>query len=169
MHTDTFCRHLAAVLATAAAEHRLEALAGELAGFFKVQSHEIGLFKLDKTGRSALFVWPPHRLAQEVRIPIKSFAASLVSATARTCRGSINNTFAATSHLHMFEHALVEREHCIPMQKVMTAPGADGEQLRWIVQISRKGRTLAEAGPDFTDEQLQELEVITRFIATLPW
>ncbi|NJC87821.1 MAG: hypothetical protein FIB02_04705 [Desulfuromonas sp.] len=168
MNAKSFCEHLVAVLTTAGAEQRLALLAGELAVYFKVQPHEVGLFRFEGEARTASFVWPPHRLGQEVRIPVHLFTGSLVSATARQRRGSINNAFAATPHLHVFEQGLAERDHCIPLQKVMTAPGLEGERLRWIVQVSRKGATPAEAGPDFTAVQLEELEVIAQFLVELP-
>lgn len=100
-----------------------------------------------------------------MKIPVKLFTTSMVSATARDRRGSIDNAFAATPHLHMFEQTLTEREHRLPLQKVMTAPGGQEDQLLWIGQISRKGETREEAGPDFTDAQLRELEVLADCLA----
>ena len=138
-----FCRELAARLSTGTPEQKTEILATHLAKFFEVETHEVGLFKVDNTGRFLDFVWPKHRLAHDIKIPIKSFYTSLVSKTARDKEGSIDNTFATSKHLKMFELALEDREHCIPMQKVMTVPVFDGDKLLWVIQVSRKGGSLA--------------------------
>ena len=68
----------------------------------------------------------------------------------------------------MFELSLAEKEHCIPLQKVMSAPCVDGDVLRWIIQVSRKGHTAEEAGADFTAQDLARLEQIAATVATLP-
>jgi hypothetical protein len=165
MNLETTYRQLSELVAGAAAEQRLESVAAILAEHFKVSPHEVGLFKFDASGRTATFLWPPQDLGSTVKIPVKLFTTSLVSATARDKHGSIDNTFAATPHLHMFEQALTEREHRLPLQKIMTAPGMKEDQLLWIVQISRKGASREEAGPDFTDEQLRQLEVLADCLA----
>lgn len=165
MNVETFCRHLEHAVAAAWPEQRLETLAGELALFFRVDPHEVGLFKLETDGRMAVFVWPPHRMDTAIKIPVSSFTTSLISATARQRQGSIDNAFASTRHLHMFEHALTDKEHCVPLQKVMTAPAVKNDKLVWIVQISRKAKSLSEADPDFTNLELKQLEQIAQ---TLP-
>jgi len=165
MNVETFCRHLEHAVVAAWPEQRLETLANELALFFRVDPHEVGLFRLETDGRLAVFVWPPHRLDTAIKIPVSSFTSSLISATARERKGTIDNTFASTKHLHMFEHALSDKEHCVPLQKVMTAPAVKNDKLAWIIQVSRKARTLDEAGPDFTSLELAHLE---RIAGTLP-
>jgi len=168
MTTDTFCRKLTELVTASVTEQRLEIVAHELAAHFAVKPHEVGLFKFDSAGRTAAFVWPPQQLANTLKIPVKLFNTALVSTTAQQLRGSIDNAFAQTPHLHMFEQALTEREHRLPLQKVMTAPGLKEDRLQWIIQISRKGHTRDEAGPDFTAEELNRLETVAGCLATLP-
>ncbi|TLM63139.1 MAG: hypothetical protein FDZ69_12420 [Deltaproteobacteria bacterium] len=165
MSLELTYRKLSELVAAAPPEQQLEQVAGILAAHFRVSPHEVGLFRFDAAGRTATFLWPPQDLGSAVKIPVKLFTTSLVSTTARDQRGSIDNAFADTPHLHMFEQALTEREHRLPLQKVMTAPGMTEEKLLWIVQISRKGRTRAEAGADFTPAQLRELEVLADCLA----
>ena len=167
MNIEQFCQHLKTVVPAVDTERRLEILANELAAFFGVESQEIGLFKLDERASFATFVWPESNMGGGFKIPIKSFGASFVSSTAKKGVGQINNTFASTSHLKMLEHTLSEREQRIPLQKIMSAPCLYGEKLRWIIQVSRKGKTLEEAGPDFTEQQLSDLETVAETIA--PW
>lgn len=165
MNLETVYRQLSEIVATAPPEQCLEQIAGVFAAHFAVSPHEVGLFKFDAAGRTATFLWPPQNLGSTVKIPVKLFTTSLVSTTARERNGSIDNSFAETPHLHMFEQALTEREHRQPLQKVMTAPGIKDDKLLWIVQISRKGQTREAAGPDFTTEQLRQLEVLADCLA----
>lgn len=166
MTIDLFCRHLARLLLPLDPTARVAATAHELAGFFQVEPHEVGIFVVDSQQRTANFAWPPHT-GRAINLPLKSFTTSLVSATARERRGLIDNAFATTPHLHMFEHGLVEREQRQTIQKVMSVPVSHNQALRWIVQVGRKGNTAAEAGPDFTAENLQQLERIAEAIAPL--
>lgn len=165
MSMQTVYRQLSEIVAATPPEQCLEQVAGIIAAHFKVSPHEVGLFKFDAAGRTATFLWPPQALGSAVKIPVKLFTTAQVSTTAREKRGSIDNAFADTPHLHMFEQALTEREHRLPLQKVMTAPGLKDDKLLWIVQVSRKGQTREEAGPDFTIEQLRHLEVLADCLA----
>lgn len=165
---EEYCRKLDEAINHPEPGRRLELAARVLADCFAVRDHEVGLFQLDDPGRTATFLWPPQHLGSTLKIPIKLFTTSLVSATAQKLHGSIDNAFASTPHLHMFEQTLTEQEHRLPLQKIMTAPGVKDGRLRWIVQISRKGRTLEEAGPDFTSDQLRRLEALAGCLANLP-
>ncbi|PLX81380.1 MAG: hypothetical protein C0614_06700 [Desulfuromonas sp.] len=167
MDMRPFCRELSSSLSTGTPGQKIEVLARRLAEFFKVEVHEVGLFQIDSTGRFLNFVWPQHRLAHDIKIPIKSFYTALVSKTARERTGSIDNAFATSRHLKMFELSLADREHCIPMQKVMTVPVFDGDKLLWVIQISRKGKALADAGPDFTEQQLDALQDVAATLAII--
>lgn len=162
MSAADFCSRLTRILLDAPAPERLAVAAAEIAAFFGVDAHEVAYFQVESGGRSAVFRWPPSTM---INIPLKSFSTSLLSATAREQRAFVNNAFATTPHLHMFEHALAEREQRVPVQKIMSAPVLAGDQLRGILQICRKGRTLAEAGADFGDVELQELQQVCAVLA----
>jgi hypothetical protein len=165
MEIDSFLDHLVGVLNRTHASLRVEAAATEIASYFGVQPHEIGFFQVNPASRMAYFRWPFPQ--NGVSIPLKSFSTSLVTATARQRRGIVNNGFAKTPHLHMLEFTLANPEQRIPIQKIMSAPVADGEVLRWIIQVGRKGKTIGDAGPDFTESDLAELEKIAAAIAPL--
>lgn len=162
MSVDDFRPRLAKILFAAPPRERLAVAAGEIAAYFGVDAHEVAYFQVDSGGRNAVFRWPP---SNNINIPLKSFSTSLLSATAREQRGFVNNAFATTPHLHMFEHALDEREQRVPVQKIMSVPLLDGSEVRGILQVCRKGRTLAEAGADFGDAELQELQQVGAVLA----
>jgi hypothetical protein len=167
MTIDSFCRRFAASLAKASEEDFAAAAAGEIAGFFGTEPHEVGLFQIDSSGRFAIFRWPPQRLDSLITIPIKSFASSLISATARDRRATVDNAFAGTRHLFIYEQALAEKEQRLTVQKIMSAPVVAGGQLAWIIQVTRKGLTAEEAGPDFTATDLEHLERISATFADI--
>jgi GAF domain-containing protein len=164
MPIATFCPKLAKLLFAALPSARLETAAGEIAAFFSVQPHEVAYFQVDATRRSAVFRWPPQS-GLTMDIPIKSHGSSLLCATAREERGFINNSFATTPHLHMFEHVLAEREQRIPVQKIISVPVVRDGTLRGILQVCRKGKSAVDAGLDFTGADLQHLEQIATVLA----
>ena len=164
MPIEQLRQKLAKLLFAALPAARLETAAGEVAAHFGVQPHEVAYFQVDGARRAAIFRWPPQS-GMTMDIPIKSHGSSLLCATAREERGFINNAFATTPHLHMFEHVLAEREQRIPVQKIISAPVLKDGTLRGIVQVSRKGRSAAEAGADFSETDLRDLEAITLVLA----
>lgn len=167
MTVEDFSRHLSRILPFLDASLRTEMTARELAAFFDVDPHEVGVFQIDAAGRTANFCWPPHS-GSAINIPLKTFVTSLVAATAKERRGIVDNQFSSTPHLHMFEHGLAEREQRVPVQRIMSVPvSADDGALRWIIQVTRKGKTLDEAGPAFTDKDLQALERVAAALSRL--
>lgn len=164
MSIETLCPKLAKLLFAALPAARLETAAGEIATFFGVQTHEVAYFQLDANGRNATFRWPPQS-GLTLDVPIKSHGSSLLCTTAREERGFINNAFATTPHLHMFEHALAEREQRVPIQKIISAPIVKDGTVRGIVQVCRKGKSVADAGADFSETDLRNLEQINTVLA----
>lgn len=167
MTAEDFCSHFTRILASAGSDLRLELAAREIAAFFAVEPHEVGIFLVDSGGRTASFRWPPHS-GSAINIPLKSFVSSLVAATARERCGIVDNDFAKTPHLHMFEHGLTERDQRVTVQRIMSVPvsAADGA-LCAILQVSRKGKTLEESGPAFSEFNLKALERIAVEFARL--
>ncbi|MFA5516890.1 MAG: hypothetical protein WDA20_11450 [Desulfuromonadales bacterium] len=166
MNIEAFCRQLAIGLSTTPPHSRLAFASREIALFFDVQPHEIGLFQIDPRTQMTI-LRSPQSIGRPAAIPIQSVASSLVIVTQKERRGRINNEFSSTPHLHMVEHTLAEREQRIPVQKIMSAPIIAGDEVSWVVQVTRKGKTRDEAGPDFTASDLECLENITRALAGL--
>lgn len=167
-NTVDFCRNLYVTVSAAEAETRLSVFAEGIAQFFNVVGHDIGLFKLDRESHNASFAWPPNRTNQEIKVPLNLYKSSFVSKTVKSGHGLMDNNFFSSPHLHVFENILADKEQCLPIQKIMTAPGKNDGQIRWIIQVTRKGKTLDDAGPDFTTEQLRSLEIISQFAVGLP-
>jgi GAF domain-containing protein len=159
MALEEFCSLLEGRLAaTAVSAERLEIAAREIGSLFGVESHEVGLFRVDTARNQIYFRWPPSMTAAS-RIPLKAFN-SLVAKTATERRSFIDNEFAATRHLYMLEHLLVDKTERIAVQKVMSVPIVAGENVLGVIQVVRKGSTPQEAGADFTRAELDDLEKV---------
>ncbi len=164
MTVEEFCTELAARLAAAREPAaRLELAAREIGEFFGVQPHEVAFFTVDARQNTILFRWP-QSLAAAAHIPLRA-VNSLVAKTANKRRSTIDNAFAASRHLFMFEHLLADKEERVPMQKVMSVPVVTGDAVQGVIQVTRKGATPEEAGADFTPGDLAALEWIAAIAA----
>ncbi|HEX4423803.1 MAG TPA: hypothetical protein VH079_00290 [Terriglobales bacterium] len=144
----------------------------DLAKQFKVRSSEIALLRLDKGLLKFLF---PEHLMTAGAIPVSSSSA-VAAHTAMTKKVELFNNFVKVRHANIFEavkstsggeEGTPEQP---PIQKLMSAPvlNADREVLG-VIQISRKGFDLKSAGPDFTLDDLQQLETAAKNLSQLPF
>ena len=146
----------------------IDRLCAELASLFGVRRTEIGMLRLD--GELLKFLYPAE-LHSAGSIPISSSAVAAITAVSK--KGELYNNFANVPHRTVFELVRLkdpERKEDEPpkIQKLMSAPiMGEQDEVLGVVQVSRKGVTPAAAGPDFTVEELQELERTARRVATL--
>lgn len=132
----------------------------ELAQLFGVRRDEVALLRLQ--GRMLHFVYPAELRAAGA-IPLSSSAVA--ARTASTRKAEVFNSFVKVKHSSIFEMVKLGNQEQAPdpdvrvIQKLMSAPvvGAKGDVIG-VVQVSRKGPTLAASGPDFTLDDLQLLE-----------
>jgi hypothetical protein len=143
----------------------------ELAKQCNVRTTEIALLRLEKGLLKFLF---PEHLKTAGAIPVSSSSA-VAAHTAMTKKVELFNNFVKVRHANIFEavkanvgdEAVPEQP---PIQKLMSAPVLDAERnVLGVVQISRKGYDLSSAGPDFTLDDLQQLENAAKHLATMPF
>jgi GAF domain-containing protein len=126
---------------------------------FGVQWHEIAILGLTSDERSLRFI-TPDGLRIIGKIPLSSINA-LAARTAREKRSEVINHFSVVPHASVFEGVPIsETERGDPIQKIMSAPIAIGQKVIGVLQVSRKGKAMANAGADFTYPQLRELQTI---------
>jgi GAF domain len=131
---------------------------------FRVRSHEVAILGLTPDQRSLRFL-APDSLRGVGQIPLSS-TSSLAARTVRERRPEVINHFSVVPHASVFEAVpIAEDMRGDPIQKIMSSPIMMGSQVVGVVQVSRKGKSLAEAGPDFTHLQLRELKVISDALA----
>jgi len=131
---------------------------------FGVRSHEVAILGLTPDERSLRFL-APDNLRIVGQMPLSS-TSSLAARTAREKRPEVVNHFTVVPHASVFEAVPIADEmRGDPIQKIMSSPIVLGNDVVGVVQVSRKGKTLAEAGPDFTHPQLRELKTISDTLA----
>ena len=87
---------------------------------------------------------------------------SLVATTASERRGIMSNGFASTPHLFVFES--YGREKNPPIQKIMSVPMLDGDQLKGVIQVCRKGEDGEASLKNFTEPELAALSEMAKVI-----
>src|ERR1700728_3150951 len=140
-----------------------------LAKIFNVQYTEVALLRLE----SGLlrFVFPEH-LRTTGAIPLSSKAVE--AHTALSKKAEIFNNFARVKHASIFETIkpsgtdAQEAAQPNPIQKLMSVPIMDRDSVVvGVIQISRKGLD-SEVAPDFSREDLHDLELAAGLLATAP-
>jgi GAF domain-containing protein len=131
---------------------------------FEVQTHEVAILGLTPDEEALRFL-APDNLRTSGQIPLSS-AYSLAARTVRERRPQVVNQFAKMPHATVFEavpHGKGRRTEQI--QKIMSSPIVFEGQVIGAVQVSRKGKSPTDAGPNFTSTHLDELKMISDALA----
>jgi GAF domain-containing protein len=130
-------------------------LGQQIASSFAVKSDEVAMMALVFDGKFLKFV-VPEKLQNIGTIPVTSTTA-LAARTARDKRPEVINNFAISKHSTVFEAVPLGEQRGDPIQKIMSAPVMADSKVVGVIQVSRKGKTQAAAGPDFTPKDLGDL------------
>ena len=144
-----------------------------LAKLFGVRPTEVALMRLEK---GLLNFVHPEQLKTAGSIPVSSSTA-VAAHTASTKKTELFNAFVKVKHASIFESVKLsnpadedDRSGQSAIQKLMSAPILDAQRkVLGVVQVCRKGFDPATAGPDFSQDDLQQLEVAARVLSTLPF
>ena len=134
-------------------------VAEEVAKSFGVKPDEVAILALVQEGKFLKFLIP-EKLQAIGTIPLTSTSA-LAARTARDKRAELINNFTTARHASVFEGVPLGGRQGELIHKIMSAPLAVDNKVVGVVQISRKGRSPSEAGPDFTQKDLRDLVAIT--------
>jgi hypothetical protein len=118
----------------------------------------------------------PEQLKTAGSIPVSSSTA-VAAHTASTKKTELFNAFVKVKHASIFESVKLsnpadedDRSGQSAIQKLMSAPILDAQRkVLGVVQVCRKGFDPATAGPDFSQDDLQQLEVAAKVLSTLPF
>jgi GAF domain-containing protein len=136
----------------------LNKLAEQVSKSFSVKSDEVALLALVQQDKFLRFV-VPEKLQQVGNLPMTS-TNSLAVRTAREKRPEIINNFTTARHPTVFEAVPLGQERGDPIQKIMSAPLVAENKVVGVIQVSRKGKTLGAAGPDFGPKELTNLVAV---------
>lgn len=148
----------------------LAEMAAMIAAIFGVDRDEVAILRLVPRYKALKFV-VPEKLTPVGTIPLTSTSA-LAARTARERKAEIINNFSTARHANVFEAVPLGRDPGELIQKIMSVPILDGGKVHGVVQISRKARSVAAAGADFTQKDLRSLtslsSVLNRFLKLCP-
>jgi hypothetical protein len=133
---------------------------GLLSRIFRVRADEVALLRLENGLLKFLL---PAELTTAGTIPISSSTA-VAAHTATTKKVELFNNFTRVKHASIFESIKPSGEKSenlrpATIHKLMSAPVLDkADQILGVIQVCHKGFDLGSAGPDFTLDDLQQLE-----------
>lgn len=136
-----------------------------VAKLFGVQEDEVAIMEVVSAGRTLRFVIP-EKLREVGSIPLSSTTA-LAARTVRERRSDILNNFPIARHATVFEGVPLGRRSGESIQKIMSSPILRGKDVIGVAQICRKGASLGEAGPDFTQRDLSQLQSLNPALVRL--
>lgn len=142
---------------------KYKVIAATIGTAFNVRDDEIAIFSYDSSREMLVFVWP-QSLVRVGSIPLNAHRC-LVSKTAIEKKAVLDNNFASTPHLYMFEHFLSDKAMRVPIQKIISVPVVKDNQVRGVVQIARKGQDRDSSGADFSSADLALLGKVSEIIA----
>jgi len=140
-------------------------LAERIARSLKVRPDEVAILAVSAQQRSLRFL-VPEPLCKVGSIPLSSTSA-LAARTARESRPDIVNNFSAMRHASVFESVKAGSLSATAIQKIISAPILFDGRVIGVIQISRKGSSPSEAGPDFSADDLGELLAICKPLGKL--
>jgi hypothetical protein len=142
------------------AEVSMPTIAGRIAKQLGVNPDEVAVLGVSQRWKHLHFIVPV-ALKNVGFIPLTSNSA-LAARTVRDSRPEINNNFSAVRHASVFEGVKTATTTGESIQKIVSAPILCDGKVVGVMQISRKGTTASNAGPDFTAEDLGKVLALCR-------
>jgi hypothetical protein len=143
----------------------LAQLAEAVGKMFEVDPDEVAILAVSPKSKSLKFVIP-EKLSVVGTIPLTSTSA-LAARTVRERKSEMANNFNTSRHASVFEAVPLGRRQGETIYKIMSAPILDGKKVTGVVQISRKGQSASDSGPDFTSTDLQTLTSLSSTLGKL--
>ncbi len=136
-------------------------LAEAVAQSLKVKSDEVAIMLLNTSGQTLVFVWPPPLFDGHAAFPA-AHKTAIASSILATMKGKVDNKMAESKHLKFYELVKGMETSKLPIQKMVALPLFVGDRKLGVVEVSRKGKSPDEAGPNFTPEDAQALVALCK-------
>lgn len=136
----------------------LRALVTTLAKAYSLNPDELAILMISLDREMLRFVYPPE-LAKGGSNTFPVAVPSLAGRVAQTGESLLNNDMREVQHLAFYERIPIEGTEPVEIQKllVVAVKGPDGHP-QAVIEVSRRGVSLEEAGPDFRPEDQLLLE-----------
>jgi len=129
---------------------------------FSCKQDEVAILLLSGDGRHLRFI-APRRFSDLGTIPVTKRDSIAVGVLSRRT-GEVINNVPMVRHVSFFE-SIKLRDKPVPIQKMVTAPMLVRGQAIGVAQVSRKGESPREAGPDFTPADLRRAQELLDSVA----
>lgn len=129
---------------------------------FGCKQEEVAILLLSADGKHLRFI-APRRFSELGTIPTSKRDSIAVGVLAKRT-GEVINNVPMVKHVSFFE-SIKLRDKPSPIQKMVTTPLVVRGQPVGVAEISRKGETVRDAGPDFTPADLKKAREIFDGIA----
>jgi len=135
-----------------------------VAGSFAARQDEVAILFLTSDRKHLRFA-APRKFSDLGTIPITKRDSIAVNIFGRKTGEAMNNV-PTVKHVAFFESVKL-RDRAVPIQKMITVPILHQGEAVGVAQVSRKGETAAEAGPDFTQADANKAQEIFASVAPL--
>ncbi len=145
-------------------EEGVKAIVAVVAHSLSVKPDEVALLVLTTSGNTLRFMWPEPLYRGNAVLPA-AHKNAVASAVLQARKGKVDNRMAESRHLKFFENVKGLETSGVPIQKMVALPVMLGNNPVGVVEVSRKGRTVDDAGPNFTPEDAQKLLALAKEFA----
>ncbi|PYQ05820.1 MAG: hypothetical protein DMF83_14210 [Acidobacteria bacterium] len=123
---------------------------------FGAKNDEVAILVLTSDQKHLRFA-APRKFADLGTIPISKRDSIAVNVLARKAGEAMNNV-PMVRHVSFFESVKIRDRPAVPIQKMITVPILLRGEVVGVAQVSRKGDSAAEAGPDFTQSDVDKAQ-----------
>ncbi len=141
-----------------------ERVVKHVAGVFAAKADEVAILFLTSDRKHLRFA-APRKFFDLGTIPITKRDSIAVNIFGRKTGEAMNNV-PMVRHVAFFESVKL-RDRAVPIQKMITVPILHEGEAVGVAQVSRKGETAAEAGPDFTQADANRAQELFETVAPL--
>jgi hypothetical protein len=137
-----------------------------VASSFGCKTDEVAILIVTSDNKHLRFA-APRKFADLGTIPVTKRDSIAVNILGRKAGEAMNNV-PMVKHVAFFESVKL-RDKVLPIQKMVTVPILLGGEAVGVAQISRKGETPGEAGPDFTPSDVKRVQEFFADVAQYLW
>ena len=139
-----------------------ERIVKRVSGAFGVKADEVAILMLTADAKHLRFV-SPRKFVELGTIPVTKRDSIAVNILGKRVGEAINNV-PMVKHVAFFETVKL-RDRPVPIQKMITVPILLKGESVGVAQISRKGETPADAGPDFSGADVKKAQEMFEMVA----
>ncbi len=139
-----------------------ERIVKNVCGSFGTKNDEVAILVLTTDARHLRFV-APRKFADLGTIPVTKRDSIAVNILGKKVGEAMNNV-PMVKHVAFFESVKL-RDRPVPIQKMITVPILHQGHAVGVAQLSRKGESPAEAGPDFTAGDVTRAQSLFEVVA----